>query len=163
MRGALRRIVLEVVGWTLVVAGVAALILPGPGLIMLAGGLVVLSQQYEWAARRVEPVKRQALKGAANSVETWPRIVATCLGILALAACGVLWWVKPEMPEWYPLSETYWLPGGKGTGATQIGSAIVAAGLLVWSYRRFHGNPDEIARVEAAAESDDEPQPSMGS
>ena len=49
---------IEVGGWTLVVAGVAALILPGPGLLLLAAGLVVLSQQYAWAARRLEPGKQ---------------------------------------------------------------------------------------------------------
>ena len=46
---------LESIGWLLIVAGIAALILPGPGLLMLFAGLVLLSQQYEWAERRVEP------------------------------------------------------------------------------------------------------------
>ena len=50
---------------------------------MIAGGLVLLSQQYEWAERRVEPIKREALKGAAKSVETWPRIIATSTMIAA--------------------------------------------------------------------------------
>ena len=31
MRGAAKRVTLEVVGWTLVLAGIAALVLPGPG------------------------------------------------------------------------------------------------------------------------------------
>jgi len=44
--GAGRRILLEVVGWTLVIGGLAALILPGPGLLMLAGG----SAYVDWVA-----------------------------------------------------------------------------------------------------------------
>ena len=40
MKAAAKRIGLELVGWLLVVAGLAALILPGPGLLMIAGGLV---------------------------------------------------------------------------------------------------------------------------
>ena len=56
MKGAAKRVLLEVVGWLLVLAGIAALILPGPGLLLLAAGLFVLSQQYEWAERRVDPI-----------------------------------------------------------------------------------------------------------
>ncbi len=155
MRGAARRILLEVVGWTLFVAGIAALVLPGPGLLMMAGGIILLSQQYEWAERRVEPIKREALKGAANSVETWPRIIATATGILLLVAAGVLWFMSPESPGWWPVADRWWLPGGKATSFTQFGSAALAVGLLVWSYRKFHGNPEAIAAVEAAAKSDD--------
>ena len=58
----IRRVVLEVVGWVLVVAGIAALVLPGPGLLMLFAGLVILSQEYEWAERRLEPIKSGALR-----------------------------------------------------------------------------------------------------
>ena len=156
MKAVAKRVGVEVVGWFLVVAGIAALVLPGPGLLMLAGGLVVLSQQYEWAERRVEPIKREALKGAANSVETWPRIVASSAMIVLLVAAGVLWWTSPAMPDWYPLAERWWLPGGKATAITQFASAVVAVALLVWSYRRFHGNPEAIAEVEAAADADDD-------
>jgi Putative transmembrane protein (PGPGW) len=156
MKAAAKRIGLELVGWTLVVVGIAALILPGPGLLMIAGGLIVLSQQYEWAERRVEPIKREALKGAANSVETWPRIIATATMIVLIAAAGVLWFVGPDSPGWWPLSDRWWLPGGKATSISQFGSAAIAIGLLVWSYRRFHGNPEAIAAVEEAAKADDD-------
>ena len=156
MKAAAKRIGLEVVGWTLVVVGIAALVLPGPGLLMIAGGMIVLSQQYEWAERRVEPIKREALKGAANSVETWPRIIATSTMILLIAAAGVLWFVGPDSPGWWPLSDRWWLPGGKATSISQFGSAAIAIGLLVWSYRKFHGNPEAIAAVEAAAKADDD-------
>ena len=156
MRGAVKRIGLEIVGWTLVIAGIAAIILPGPGLLMIAGGLVILSQQYEWAERRVEPVKREAMKGAARSVETWPRVIATGLMALLIAAAGVLWFVGPEMPDWYPLAERWWLPGGKATSISQFLSALIVVVLLVWSFRKFHGKPEEIEKVVAAAKSDDD-------
>jgi hypothetical protein len=156
MKGAAKRIGLEIVGWTLLVVGIAALVLPGPGLLMMAGGIVLLSQQYEWAERRVEPIKREALRGAAKSVETWPRIIATATMVLIIAVAGVVWFVGPDVPGWWPLADRWWLPGGKATSISQFGSAILAAGLLVWSYRKFHGNPEAIAAVEAAAKADDE-------
>src|SRR5918994_4040042 len=91
MKGAAKRMLLEVAGWGLVLGGVAAVVLPGPGLLMLFGGLAILSQQYEWAERRLAPIKFRALKGAAESVETIPRLVASVAGVLVLFAAGALW------------------------------------------------------------------------
>jgi ABC-type glycerol-3-phosphate transport system permease component len=90
MTGAAKRIVLEVVGWGLLLVGIAALVLPGPGLILIALGLAVLSQQYEWAERRLEPVRLRALRAAAEGVETVPRIVLSLTAALVLVASGVL-------------------------------------------------------------------------
>ena len=92
---AVKRVFLEVLGWALVVGGIAALVLPGPGLLALFAGLVLLSQQYTWAERRVEPVKERALKAAAEGVETWPRILLSLLGVLWLIGTGVVWAVRP--------------------------------------------------------------------
>ncbi len=145
MRGAARRVGIEVLGWALVLGGIAALVLPGPGLLMLFGGLAVLSQQYEWAERRLEPVKKRALHGAAESVATWPRIALSVGGAVVLLLCGVLWTWGPAEPGWWPLAERWWLPGGLATGITQLASGVVALGLVVYSYRRFHDQPDEVA------------------
>jgi uncharacterized protein (TIGR02611 family) len=151
-----KRVVLETLGWVLVVVGIAALVLPGPGLIAIFAGLVLLSQQYEWAERRVEPVRLRAMRGAAESVETWPRITASVLAALALAACGVLWIVDPPAPDWWTFRESWWLPGGLWTGITQIGSAIFAIGLIVWSYRRFHDKPEARQALEGDIHSADD-------
>jgi uncharacterized protein (TIGR02611 family) len=156
MKGAVKRIGLEILGWVLLVVGLIAIPLPGPGFLIVAGALIVLSQQYEWAERRVEPMKREALRGAANSVETWPRIIAATAMIALIAAAGVLWFVGPDAPGWWPISDRWWLPGGKATSISQFVSAALALGLLVWSYRKYHGKPEAIAAVEAAAKADDD-------
>lgn len=142
-----KRVVLEGLGWLLVLVGLAALVLPGPGLLAIFAGLVLLSQQYDWADRRVEPVRLRAMVGAAESVETWPRIIASVLAAGVLAACGALWIMDPAAPDWWTLRDSWWLPGGLWTGITQIASAIFAVGLVVYSYRRFHGKPEARAAL----------------
>lgn len=150
MTGAAKRIGLEILGWTLLLLGVAAIFLPGPGLLGIFAGLALLSQQYDWAEKRVEPVRLRAMLGAAEGVETWPRIIASCLGAVVLGACGVLWIMKPPAPEWWPVSETWWLPGGIWTGVTQVASAFIAVGLIIYSYRRFHGHPEKAEELRRA-------------
>lgn len=159
--GAAKRVVLETLGWVLLLAGVGAIFLPGPGLLGIFAGLALLSQQYDWAERRVEPVRVRALRGAAEGVETWPRIVLSLVGTLALAAVGVLWLIGPPAPTWWPFAESWWLPGGIWTGITQIASALIAVGLIIYSYRRFHGHPEAVAEIsrsfdESGHTSDDE-------
>ena len=139
-----RRILLEVVGWTLVLVGIAALVLPGPGLLMLFAGLVVLSQQYEWAERRLEPVERMAKRAAAEGVETWPRVALSAVGALGILAFGVLWIVSPAAPDWWPVRESWWLVGGPATGVTLILSGFIALGLLAYSVRKYRLKGDPV-------------------
>ena len=155
MKGTAKRVVLESAGWLLLVLGIAALILPGPGLLGVFAGLLLLSQQYEWAERRTEPIKLRAFKAAAEGVETWVRITASLLGVAILLGCGVLWIIKPPAPDWWPISDFWWLPGGLGTGITQIVSAGIAVALIVYSYRRFHGHPEAVRELgDAIKEAD---------
>lgn len=156
MTGAAKRLVLEVVGWLLLIAGVAALVLPGPGLLLMFAGLAVLSRQYAWARRWVEPVRLRALQGAADGVQTWPRILASCLGALCLGALGVLWIADPDVPRWWPLRDGWWLLGGSWTGVTLLGSCLAAFALIVYSYRRFHGRPEAVAELSGEVERADE-------
>jgi uncharacterized protein (TIGR02611 family) len=150
---AARRLALEVLGWTLVVVGIAALVLPGPGLLTLFAGLAVLSQQYTWAERRVRPVERAAKKAAADSVQTWPRVFGSLLGVAWLAGLGVFWGLRPAAPDWWPLRDSWWLVGGWGTGATLIASALIALAMIVYSFRRYRGLSEEeiVAEVEMSS------------
>ncbi|GAA5155615.1 PGPGW domain-containing protein [Nocardioides marinquilinus] len=153
---AAKRVGLEALGWLLLVAGIAGLILPGPGLLMIFAGLAVLSQQYEWAEKRLDPVKFRALKGAAESVETVPRTVMSCAGVAFLVACGVFWILDPAQPGWWPLPDWTWLPGGMWAGITLILSAGIALALIVYSWRRFHGKPEAVEQLEEERRRADE-------
>ena len=46
-----RRLTVAVVGMLAVLAGVAMLVLPGPGLVTIALGFGILGREYTWAAR----------------------------------------------------------------------------------------------------------------
>jgi hypothetical protein len=96
--------------------------------------MFVLATQYEWADRRLERVKAWALKGAADSVSSWPRVALSLFGVAWLLGFGVLWLVQPPVPSWWPVADGWWLIGGWGTGATLVFSGLVAFGLLVYSF-----------------------------
>ncbi|GAB6899373.1 PGPGW domain-containing protein [Kineosporia succinea] len=148
--GAIKSLALQLVGWVLVLVGIAALVLPGPGLLALFAGLAVLATQYEWAERRLEPVRKAALRTAADGVSSPLRIGASVLGIAALIAIGVVWGLRPPVPGWWPLAERWWLPGGWGAGASLIFSGLIAAATVVYSYLNFREIQDDEARENAA-------------
>ena len=154
MKAVVRRVALEVLGWVLVLAGIAALVLPGPGLLMIFAGLVVLSQEYEWAERRLEPIKVRALRGATEGVENWKRITVSTTIALGLVACGVLWIWGPEAPGWWPVGERWWLPGGVATGVTQVASGLIAIGLILYSYRRFRIRCEPVPELPGEDQDD---------
>lgn len=150
---AVRRLALETLGWALVVLGIAALFLPGPGLLLLFAGMVVLSQRYVWFEKRVDPVKRLALEGASRGVQTWPRIAVSVTGVAWLVGLGIFWGEHPPAPPWWPFPGNLWFFGGWGPGASLVVSGLIGLALLVYSIRRFRGTPyDHQAESERERE-----------
>lgn len=47
-------------GFITVIIGIALLPLPGPGWVVIAGGLVILAQDFEWAEKTLRYVRRKA-------------------------------------------------------------------------------------------------------
>ncbi|OAB86236.1 hypothetical protein AWH69_15200 [Janibacter melonis] len=144
----IKKVAIQVAGWLLVLVGIAALFLPGPGLLALFAGMALLATQYEWAERRLEPVKKAALRTAADSVSSWGRIALSGLLIVFLVGAGIVWGLQPPVPSWWPLDEKWWLPGGWGTGGSLIASGVIAAAMLVYSYLNFRGIRDDEARED---------------
>ncbi|MGZ5297694.1 MAG: PGPGW domain-containing protein [Actinomycetota bacterium] len=55
-----RRIAITVVGVVVVLAGLALLVLPGPGWLLIFVGLSILGSEYVWAQRLLRIAKQQA-------------------------------------------------------------------------------------------------------
>ncbi|MDO5739369.1 MAG: PGPGW domain-containing protein [Ornithinimicrobium sp.] len=146
--GAVKRVLLEIIGWTVLTAGLLALFLPGPGLLLTFAGLAILSTQYAWAKRWMHPVRIRAMRGAAEGVQTKLRIALSTLVALGLVGIGVVWLLSPPAPRWWPVDDRWWLFGGTTVGITMLSSSAIAVGLLIYSIHRFHGRPEALAEIE---------------
>ncbi|HRK36656.1 MAG TPA: PGPGW domain-containing protein [Candidatus Hydrogenedentes bacterium] len=62
-----RRLIILVIGVTVMLAGLAMLVLPGPGVAVIVGALAILATEFVWAARLLKRVKENA-QYAAQSV-----------------------------------------------------------------------------------------------
>ncbi|MFM1965875.1 MAG: hypothetical protein RL134_1600 [Actinomycetota bacterium] len=81
------------VGFGLVIAGVAMLVLPGPGWAAIILGLIVLASEYAWASRLLDPVRRWAKRAADAALD--PRVRKRNLviaGFLAVTAAAAIAW-----------------------------------------------------------------------
>jgi hypothetical protein len=134
-----RKLAVSIVGWVLVLTGIVLIAIPGPGLLLLLAGLVVLASEYAWAQRFVDPVRRRAFEAAEESVSAWWRIVVTALGGVWLVGLGVVWWVNPQIPQIWVFGPRLPL-GGWPTGSGLILSGFIVWGLLGYSLRQY-GRP----------------------
>jgi uncharacterized protein (TIGR02611 family) len=57
-----KRIAVLVIGLALVAGGLAMLVLPGPGIVVVILGLAVLATEFVWAERMLDRAKEQASK-----------------------------------------------------------------------------------------------------
>ena len=55
-----RRVIVSVVGATVLLIGIALLVLPGPAFIVIPLGLAILATEYAWARRWLKKVRRMA-------------------------------------------------------------------------------------------------------
>ena len=69
-----KRIAVTVVGAAVVIAGLAMLVFPGPGMLVVALGFAILGTEYAWAAAAFERVKRAAA-GAARATHATARSI----------------------------------------------------------------------------------------
>jgi Putative transmembrane protein (PGPGW) len=128
-----KRVTIAIVGGTVVLIGVALLVLPGPGLLLVLAGLLILASEFPALERYIDPVRDRAMKAAEDSVASPLRIAGSVCAGLALIGAGIAW----GLLSWLPFS-------GWSTGSSLILSGLILFALLIWSYRKVK------ARREAA-------------
>lgn len=70
VNGALRhtkRVIITVVGFTVLFIGIAMIVLPGPAFIVIPLGLAILAGEFVWAERLLKKVK-SGVKSAKDSI-----------------------------------------------------------------------------------------------
>lgn len=59
-----KRVGVGVAGTSVLGAGVALLVLPGPGIVVIVAGLAILATEFAWAERRLDQAKAKAAAAA---------------------------------------------------------------------------------------------------
>jgi uncharacterized protein (TIGR02611 family) len=78
----MKKIFNALIGGTVVLIGVAMLVLPGPGLLVIAGGLAILATEFIWARRAMRHAKSTVAKVRRKSgLKEWLRRLKTRSGV----------------------------------------------------------------------------------
>jgi hypothetical protein len=83
-RSVLRRMARIVAGSFLVLAGLLMWVLPGPGLLTIAAGLLVLSRDFPWAARMLERVRARLPQDEAGQTHRGVVVASITLAVLSI-------------------------------------------------------------------------------
>lgn len=134
----LKKSAVTVVGVVLLAGGVALMVLPGPGILLIAAGLAVLATEYLWARRLVGRAKEGAAKAQKEAVASPPRTAATVAFALGTIAVGVLMLVIDEVawPVLDSAADSVWSPV---TGSVLILTSLVLLTTTVLALRAEHG------------------------
>lgn len=125
MTNHVRRVTIGILGAVVVLVGIALLVLPGPGLLLVLAGLLILAGEFPRLERYVDPVRDRAMKAAEDSVSSPLRIAGSVFAGLSLIGAGVVW----GLVKWLPFH-------GWSAGSSLILSGLILFALLIWSYRK---------------------------
>lgn len=85
-------------GALLLVAGIALLILPGPGFVLIAAGMALLATRFEWARKPLDYAKGKAEQGIEEVRRSRIKAILAGLSALALIVVGVLALTGVDLP-----------------------------------------------------------------
>jgi uncharacterized protein (TIGR02611 family) len=100
------RVMVALLGAAVVVGGIALIPLPGPGWLIVFGGLAILSTEFEWAGRLLDFARRKVL-GWTHWVGRQSLLVRGLIGLVGLLfVAGFAWaYVATRgVPTWLPFS-----------------------------------------------------------
>jgi uncharacterized protein (TIGR02611 family) len=99
------RVVVAVIGFAIIITGLALIPLPGPGWLIVFGGLAVLSTEFAWADRLLR-FARSKVQGWTEWVLRQSLAVRALIGLVGLAFVAGAIAIYAEvvgLPEWLPV------------------------------------------------------------
>jgi len=107
-----RRSIVTIVGLLVVVGGIALMVLPGPGILLVVVGLAVLATEYAWARDLLGAAKEKAVQAQEEAVASPWRTWTTVLFALGMIVTGVAMVVVDDVawPVWDAMLDSFWRP-----------------------------------------------------
>ena len=102
----LKRFAVTILGVALLVLGAAMMVLPGPGILVIVGGLALLATEYVWARKLLKTARAKAEDVQEAAVASPLRTAATVVfgvGLLGLGLAMVLL-RDVDLPFWSPVT-----------------------------------------------------------
>lgn len=125
----MKKAVVAILGCALLLIGIALLVLPGPGFLLIAAALALLATQFNWAKRPLDYAKDKAQVGIEQVGASKWRASLAVASALALIAVGVVEVAGIEIPFVNMVS-----------AILLIGSGLFLLGTIVYALRRTSGN-----------------------
>ncbi len=125
----MKRLAVAVIGCVLLLVGVALLVLPGPGFVLIAGALALLATQFEWAKRPLDYAKDKASVGIEEVATSKFRASLAVVCALGMVAIGVVELAGVRLPHLNAL-----------TAVMLILSGLFLVGTLVYAVVRARSN-----------------------
>jgi uncharacterized protein (TIGR02611 family) len=96
------RVLIAMAGFTLLLAGVAMLVLPGPAFAVIPVALAILSLEFAWAGRALDTALKKAEQAKQSAKETTrfqKLVVGVAIGLAVVAAVfASIQWEIPIVP-----------------------------------------------------------------
>jgi uncharacterized protein (TIGR02611 family) len=101
-----KRFAVTIVGVALLVLGAAMMVLPGPGILVIVGGLALLATEYVWARRMLKTARAKAEEVQEAAVASPVRTAGTLLFGVALLGLGLamVFLRDVDLPFWSPVT-----------------------------------------------------------
>ena len=102
-RGRIYRILFVLTGAVVTLGGIAMLVLPGPGLVVIAVGLTMLAMEFAWAEHALEKALERAEQASATAKEASRAQKAAAVAAIVLGAAALVAWAAvadiPLVPD----------------------------------------------------------------
>lgn len=121
----LKRFAVTILGGALLAVGLAMMVLPGPGILLIVAGLAVLATEYVWARTLLKKARKQAEAVQEAAVSSPLRTTGSLVFALGLVVVGVLMLLVNDVawPVLESLLDKVWSP--------VTGGILVITGLIL--------------------------------
>ena len=101
-----KRFAVTILGVGLLLLGAAMMVLPGPGILVIVGGLALLATEYVWARKMLKTARAKAEEVQEAAVASPLRTAATVVFGVGLLAVGLamVFLRDVDLPFWSPVT-----------------------------------------------------------